>query len=50
MPTKAQLESERDELLTKLEDAYAIIGGALGYEEVEGDDDDEVNEEDDDAE
>jgi|GEM_PF-6238643 hypothetical protein len=32
MPTKAELETERDELRTKLEDAYAIIGEALGYE------------------
>lgn len=50
MPTKAELESERDELLTKLEDAYVIIGEALGYEDVPGDDDEDPNEEDDNAE
>lgn len=46
MPTKAQLESERDALVNKLEDAYAIIGEALGYD----DDADDPEEKEDDEE
>lgn len=45
MPTKAELEMERDQLLNKLEDAYAIIGDALGYEE-EGSDESKTEDED----
>lgn len=41
MPTKAELENERDGLLSKLEDAYSIIGEALGYDDDEQDDEDE---------
>ncbi len=41
MATKAELETERDQLLAKLEDAYAIIGEALGYEEAAGDESDD---------
>lgn len=48
MPRKFEIEQERDELRAKLEEAHAILGEALGYDEderindeVETSDDDE---------
>lgn len=49
MPTKAELEIERDQLLNKLEDAYAVIGEALGYEEESTDENDVADEDDEEA-
>lgn len=39
MPRKFEIEQERDELRAKLEEAHAIIGEALGYEDDESADD-----------
>lgn len=44
MPTKAELELERDQLLTRLEEAYVIIGDALGYEDAGSDENEEADE------
>jgi hypothetical protein len=45
--TKQELEEEVETLRTKLEDAYAVIGQALGFEEAADDEDGDDTESDD---
>lgn len=48
MPRKFEIEKERDELRAKLQEAHAILGEALGFEENDEPDDDEFGKDDDD--
>jgi hypothetical protein len=46
MPTKRDVEQQRDEMRARLEEMYDQLAEALGYDD-EDDDDDEDDEEDD---
>lgn len=48
MPRKFEVEQERDELRAKLQEAHAILGEALGFEDDDEPNDDELENEDDD--
>lgn len=43
MPRKFEIEQERDELRAKLQEAHAILGEALGFEDDDELDDDELD-------